>query len=115
VIGEKPRLDAATRREFDFLGKVAQRVGAELARFRFERVRGEHEAGSIAPTHRVLDPGDRLLPILAEIAEDADEAGAQLASRLREDAPIDDRIGLRHYIQTPKAVPLFESSLVRRR
>jgi hypothetical protein len=36
-----PLLDAAAGGELDLLGQLAERLGAELARFGFQRVRGK--------------------------------------------------------------------------
>ena len=76
--------------DLDQLGDLGQRLGAELARFAFQRMRGKDQRGRVLLAHGALDLGDRLHPILLEIAEDADEARAKLRPALLEMHPIDD-------------------------
>ena len=90
VVGEEAHFDRPPRPELDLLGESAERLGAELPRFRFHRVRRKHQAGRVAGVHRRLDPADRFLAILTEIAENARESRAQLAARRTEDRPVDD-------------------------
>src|SRR5690606_16276464 len=73
----------------DILGQRAQPFGAELARLALQRVRRHDEATGVAGAHRILDRRHRLDPILAKIAENAHESGAQLGARRAEFIPID--------------------------
>src|SRR3546814_2175696 len=52
-------------------------------------VRGHDETAGVAGEHRLFDRHDRLDPILAKIAENADESGAQLTPRRAKFIPID--------------------------
>ena len=62
----------------------------KLARLTLDGVRGKDERGRILVVHRFFDLRDRLRPILAEVAENPDEAGAKLGSAPLEMYPIDD-------------------------
>src|SRR4051812_31249553 len=53
-------------------------------------MRGHDEPGRILLTHRLLDLGNRLRPILLEIGQDADEPRPELGPVLLEIFPIDD-------------------------
>src|SRR5205823_9031645 len=65
-------------------------LGAELARFALDGVRGQDVRGRVLLAHGLLDLGDRLRPILAEIADDPDEARSELLPILLEQRPVDD-------------------------
>ena len=80
-------LDAAPRGHLDQLGQSRQRLGAELARLALQRMRRNDQRGRVAGAHRLLDRGDRLDAVLAEIAENPDEIAAELATRPLESGP----------------------------
>src|SRR3546814_15479425 len=60
-----------------------------MARLALQCVRGNDETAGVAGAHRLFDRHDRLDPILAKIAENADESGAQLTPRRAKFIPID--------------------------
>ena len=58
--------------------------------FALQRVRRDDQRDRVLLVHRLLDRGEALGAVLAEIAEDADEARAKLGPALLEMHPVDD-------------------------
>ena len=75
---------------FDQLGNLCERLRTKLAQFTLKRVRRQYQRSRVRVAHRLLDLGDRLLPVFLEIGQDTNEAGAQLGPALLEKCPIDD-------------------------
>ena len=90
LVGKTVGFDAQPRGRFDQLGNLGQWLGAELARFAFERMRRDHQRGGVAVVHRLLNLVDRLGPVLAKVTEDADEPRSQLGAAALEMHPVDN-------------------------
>ncbi len=92
------RLDAVTRDRLDRLGQRAERLRPELTRFALQRVRGDHHGGSVMGAHRLFQRDDRLVAVLAEIAENAHESCAKLAARSAIGLPIDQGTAFERHV-----------------
>ena len=89
-VGEAAGLDTNPSGRFDQLGNRRKRFGPELACVTLDGVRGKNQRHRIAGVHRLLDRGQRLGPVFAEITQNADEARTKLGPALFEMRPVDD-------------------------
>ena len=94
----------------DQFGAGGERLGAELARFALQRVRRDHQPDGVLLAHRGFDRGDALGAVLAEIAEDADEARAKFAAALLEMHPIDNVVAVVHASLPSGPVPALSTT-----
>src|SRR3546814_18048218 len=61
------------------------------------------EGGGVLSVHRILDPGDRFVAVLAEIAENAHETRPELSARARKGGPIHDCVGVLGQLGIPSS------------
>ena len=112
------RFDAITSRRLDLFSHGGERLGPELARFAFQRMRGDHQRDGIMIVHRLLDGGEAFRPVLAEIGQNSDETRAKLRPALLEIDPVNDVRGVVHLVPcsqaplvlgaVPRALPTLE-------
>ncbi len=100
-VREAVGLDAEAGGLLDLFGDRRQRLGAELARFAFERVRRDDQRHRVLLVHRLFDRIDALRAVFAKIGEDADEARPKLGPAFFEMHPINDVRAVFHFSYAP--------------